>query len=41
VVTRVVDRMTRSFDRHVGLISYCHAWTYADKGYAPLPLITP
>lgn len=41
VVTRIVDRMTRSFDYHAWLISYRDAKTYEDKGDAPLPLITP
>ena len=41
VVARVVDRMTRSLDGHAERISYCHARAYADKGDAPLPLITP
>jgi hypothetical protein len=41
VVTCIVDRMTRSSQCHAGHISHCHASAYADKGDAPLPLITP
>ena len=41
VVARIVERMTRSLDGHVERISYRHARAYADKGDAPLPLITP
>jgi hypothetical protein len=41
VVTRIVDRMTRSFDHHAWYISCLDARAYEDKGDAPLPLITP
>jgi len=41
VVTRIVDRMTRSSQCHVDLISHRHASAYVDKGDAPLTLITP
>jgi hypothetical protein len=40
-VTRIVDRMTRSFDHHACYISCLNARAYEDKGDAPLPLITP
>ena len=41
MVTRIVDRMTRSLDCHDSLISYQAARTYADKGAVPLPPINP
>jgi len=41
MVTRIIDRMTRSFNRHAWLISHHKARAYEDKGDAPLPLITP
>jgi len=41
MVTRVVDRMTRSFYRHALLISHFPARAYVDKGDSPVPLIYP
>ncbi len=41
MITRVVDRMTRSLNCHDDLISYCHTRAYVDKGDAPLPLYNP
>ena len=38
VVTCILDRMTRSFNRHPWLISHLNARAYKDKGDAPLPL---
>ena len=41
VVTRIVDRMTRSFDHHAWYISCLDARAYEDKGDAPLPPYNP
>jgi len=41
MIGTVVDRMTRSFQRHASFISYPRARAYADKGDFPVPLITP
>ena len=41
MITGVIDRMTRAFDRHTLFIAQSRARAYADKGDFPVPLITP
>jgi hypothetical protein len=41
MIGRVVDRMTRSLQRHSCTLSYQRARAYADKGDFPVPLINP
>lgn len=41
MVTCIIDRMTRSFNRHAWFISHLDARAYKDKGNDPLPPITP